>query len=126
MTKLDRVADEVDDDLHEAIFVSKERHKVLLLVLFDDRRLQLNVLRPCEVANDTKSLVNCVKHRELGFIDLECIIFELCQIQQIHHQVIHDLRGIQRDLQSIEAVTNTLMLLHHTDDHLLELLFDKS
>ena len=62
MTKLDRVADEVYDDLHEAIFVSKERHKVLLLVLFDDRRLQLNILRLCEVANDTESLVNCVKH----------------------------------------------------------------
>lgn len=126
VTKLYRVVDEVYDDLHEAIFISKERHKVLFLVLFDDRWLQLYVLRLCEVAYDTESLVNCVKHRELGLVDLECIIFELCQIQQIHHQVIHDLRGIQRNLQSIKAVTNTEMLFRHTDDHLLELLFDRS
>ena len=78
------------------------------------------------MANDTKSLVNCVEHRELGLIDLECIVLKLCQIKQIHHQVVHYLRGIQRGLQCVEAVINTLTLLQHTGAHFSKLLIDKN
>ncbi len=91
VAELERVAQEVGDHLDETVLVAVDGVVVHGLARVHGRKDQRHVLLFGHVLDDAEDLLDGGMDGEVGLVELEGVVLHLRQVQEVHHQVAHDL-----------------------------------
>lgn len=97
VAEFDGVRQEVNDHLNETALVAVDLLEEVLVFCRHDWTNQLQALALCVVAHYLESVGDRFWQTEESFVELESVVFNLRQVQKVHHQVLHHRRVRLKD-----------------------------
>lgn len=99
--------------------VSIDSLEISSYIRLNRREDELHIFFVRYMTNDTKNLLHSFSHREVAFVQFKGVVLHLRQVQQVHHQVTHDLRAENHHFNNVSSFLHEILQLLQLNTHLL-------
>lgn len=126
LRELDGVVEEVDQHLGHPVWVPVDLRVKVFLARLHLRLHQLELPLVRYVRHHLKGVLDYIKHVEDLAVEAEGLLLNLCQVKQVHHQVLHHERAISHAFHVVKQLLQRRRLVLERACDLLNFLAEVS